>query len=287
MSTGPIPSGRPPSDELIDAYLDGLLSPAEADVIERAIAADPRLSAEMKIHRLIEGSLRSRYEPPRVIELNLPEADGGVTERTGHDPFPMPIQHAQVGGGVVDQRPARWKISRGFLAAAAVLVLTGATLWMSGVLRMTPEGLISAEAVYVRKVSTGFNPDWVCTNDLEFEEVGRKAFGQALQIPKESGVEVVGWAYYEPVLSTDTFLLLVKVDGVEAIVVIDCRAQARSLSASRSSGLEVHSRKFDNVVMYQTSKKGTRNILPAIYNPDGKPVGRSCGGGVPANPGGV
>lgn len=276
-------SGRPPSDELIDAYLDGLLAPAEADVVERAIAADPRLSAELNLHRLIEGSLRSQFEPPPQLSIQLPppiasEAHSGAGTPAPAGPYPLPIERA------APSTPRRFKLSREFLAAAAVLVLTGAGLWLSGVLDTTPQGLISPESVYIRKVATGFNPEWVCTNDAEFEAVAREAFGQALQLPKDAGLEVVGWSYYEPVLSNDTFLLLTRIDGVEAIIIMDCRDRARRLSAPRSSGLSIHKRTFDNVVIYQASKKQTRNILPLFFNPDGKPVRTSCGGVAPRVP---
>lgn len=276
MSTG---SSQPrgsrdttPSPELIEAYLDGLLSPEESRVIERLIAADPALNAHLQLERSIEQSLRAQFAPPVSIALNLPAAHESSLPSTPTDP--IPISRGVDQSDRARSAANRWTLPRSVLSIAAALLLATVGLWAAGVvspygiLGITPPGLISPDSLYERKVASGFRPDWVCTTDAEFEDVARKNFGEALQLPKMPGIEIVGWAYYEPVLSDKTCLLLTKIDGREAIIAIDFRKNARSLSAPSSSGLTVYSRKFGNVAMYQTSKKGTRNILLQIYNPD-------------------
>ncbi|MGE3107972.1 MAG: hypothetical protein AB7G11_09255 [Phycisphaerales bacterium] len=285
----PDPKGPmvPTSEELIEAYFDGLLSPEEEAAFERAAVGDARLGEVLKLGRAIEDSLRSQYTPPASIALNLPPPSAEERRRIA-EAGPIPISRGTA--------PARtWTISRLVLAAAAVLVFSFAGLWAVGVvspyglLGITPPGLISPEEVFQRKVATGFRPDWVCQTDAQFEDVARQAFAQALQLPKDPGVHVVGWSYYEPILSEKTHLLLTQVDGKNAIVVIDCQDKARRLSASTGTGLHVYSRTFDNVVLYQVSEEGTRNILPMIYNPDHGVKG-SCDSAnrsaPPPNPGG-
>ena len=64
--------------ELLMAYADGELGPIDAKRVERAMAADPAIAAEVEQHRVLGARLRGAFEPvasvPPTVETMLREA---------------------------------------------------------------------------------------------------------------------------------------------------------------------------------------------------------------------
>src|SRR5690606_6514775 len=137
---------------------------------------------------------------------------------------------------------------------AAVLALTFAGLYVSGWIDPgaflgASKGLIGPQEVYERKVATGFNPDWVCENDQQFLDRTKELWGESLLVRSTDDVKVVGWSYYEPVLSDANAILLTRVDGKPVIVVMDRKKHDRTLKATKSSGLNVFHKVVGGVAM--------------------------------------
>jgi len=64
--------------ELLMAYADGELGPIDAKRVERAMAADPAIAAEVERHRVLGARLRGAFEPvasvPPTVETMLRDA---------------------------------------------------------------------------------------------------------------------------------------------------------------------------------------------------------------------
>src|SRR5947209_832947 len=78
--TMPIRGNRPPiDDEILSAYLDGQVSPAERDAVEAAIAADPAVRARMNDLRLTVTLLRALPQPaPRRTFILTPQQAAAI-----------------------------------------------------------------------------------------------------------------------------------------------------------------------------------------------------------------
>ncbi len=120
MST-PLP---PSDDELVSAYLDGDVTPAERAQVE----GDPALLAQVERFRLVVAALREPVTPDparkeQAIAAALGVLDGSVV------PFPaggrtLPPPAARPGG----RRPNRWLTLAAAAAVAAVVAVAGVAL---------------------------------------------------------------------------------------------------------------------------------------------------------------
>lgn len=106
-----------PSTELLSAYLDGELSPAEQAALESALAKQAELREELEQLRELSARLRQLSRPVAPLELA-----GAVQERIVRLPAPLP-QHAV---------PARWQQVGAALATLAACLLVAVALWQPG-----------------------------------------------------------------------------------------------------------------------------------------------------------
>lgn len=273
----PLDLSRGVTPELLDAFLDGLLAPDQALAVGRALEAESASRSTIALQQGIDRVLKEQFRGPGEIKLTL----GAATElrtaasvRGEGDPLKFAAARPADGG------PRR--IRRLVTRLAAMLLLTVGVLWSAGIidtglLGMTPRGLVDPGVVYERKVATGFVPDWVCSDDAEFVGVTQKAFGQPLQIAKWPGVEVAGWSYYQAVLSSETLQLLVKSEGEPVLVLIDRKSRARRLTAPEGSGLHIHKRVLGKLVMYEMTRSELPAVLGLLYDPTlGGPPDPGC-----------
>jgi hypothetical protein len=275
----PTPSSPPP--ERLDAYLDRLLPDDERDAFEHELANNPALRAEVDAQRSIDNSLTRLFR--RADPISLPDRSNGTVHATSKPSRTLPqppatraIQSPGARTAEDDDTPrARLPLAqrpippRALLAAAALIALTCAGLYWSGTISprkwvQPAETFLSPDALYERKVSSGFNPDWVCETDEQFIKTVKDAWGEPLLIRSTDAVKVVGWSYYEPVLSSDTLVLLTKVDGLEVIVVMDHKGHDRSISMASCSKLQHFRRVFGDVVMYEITPFYESRVLPLV-----------------------
>lgn len=272
----PTPTGppNPPSGdarELLDAYLDGMLSGDQLARFERALAADSALRAEVDSQRSINNALVKMFDAPAGFKLrNRTPGAGTVTIEA-----PKPAPALKLGGTPADAPPARTvTVPRGirpfWAAAAAIVLVGGAAMYYTGVIDPAAwltggQKFVAAADVYERKVRTGFNPDWVCETDEQFLQNTTDMFGKALLVRSTQDVKVVGWSYYEPVLSEITAILLTTVDDQKVIVVMDKLANDHTLKPPpASSGLKQFRQEFGGVVMYELTPFDKPRVLPLV-----------------------
>lgn len=266
------PHGYP--RERLDAYLDGQLTGDELHAFEKSLAQDPVLQAQVDTQRSIDDSLTRLFG--RAEPVSLPAQPNGAFEahrqsvaRTIEPPRLRVAPHT--GAAKAKTPPAKRNLRLpALLAVAAMLALTAAGLYMTGWIKPsdffgTRETFIGPEVVYQRKVKTGFNPDWVCETDDQFTDTIRSRWGESLLIRNTDSVKVVGWSYYEPVLSSDTLILLTKVDDTEVIVVMDHKKHDRTVSMKGCGGkLQQFREEFGNVVMYEITPLAEPRVLPLV-----------------------
>jgi hypothetical protein len=281
----PPPPAKPPSlppagtggfEGQLDDYLDGLLQGDELAAFERALASNPILKAQVNAQRSINDSLSRLFRHEEPIPLRgAPGATGGAAEAPTIQAPTLRLAGGTVGSGVESSgTPAKVVKRQSFrtsalVGLAAVLALTFAGLYVSGWIDIsdflgTSKGLISPQDVYERKVATGYNPDWFCETDEQFLELTNNLWGESLLVQNTEDVKVVGWSYYEPVLSEANAILLTKVDGKEVIVVMDRKANDRPLKTAKSSGLHVFNRVVGGVTMHEVTPFDTPRVLPLV-----------------------
>ncbi|MBC7771136.1 MAG: hypothetical protein H7210_01445 [Pyrinomonadaceae bacterium] len=285
-STNPpgTPNSRPPLDlsrgvspELLDAFLDGLLSPEEMLTIGRVLENETASKSTMQLQQGIDRVLREQF-CGGAMKLNLPVS---VSESTAAPTPASRTESAPLKFPVAASASKRSPFMRALTAIAAMMVVSVGALWGAGIidagmLGFTPSGLVSPGTVYEKKVASGFQPEWKCTTDEEFREITEKAFAQSLLVASSPGIEVAGWAYYDAVLSADTHQLLVNAHGDPVMVFIDYKDKARTMSAPK--GMYIHKRVLGNVVMYELTGSKKPQVLELFYDPTqgGPPEG--CGG---------
>lgn len=264
--TSGAPGSRDPR-QMLDAYLDGMLEAADAAAFEKALADDPALRAEVEAQRSIDTSLSRLFHREAPISFAGPIPDEPTVSATTQlklvgteaTPAPPELKKAWFAKSI-----SPWS------AVAAVLVFaTIAGLYLGGVIDPDKwirggESLVAANDVYKRKVENGFEPDWVCETDEQFIKNTTDMFNEPLLIRSTDAVKIVGWSYYEPVLSKSTAILLTVVDGKEVIVVMDKKENDRKLRLPKSSGLNEFSQVIGNAVLHEITPFDSARVLPLV-----------------------
>ncbi len=165
----------------------------------------------------------------------------------------------------------RKRVFRRFAAAAAVLGgVVG--IWLVGrTLAPAPGGYTppawqSLATAYHDWLAEGFEPMWVCADDLEFIDSFRTTYRQGLvldELPR--GTAALGLSYCNSI-STRTTALLATVDDVPVVVFID-RIE-RDHPQPTPAGLYLHRRQIDRLILYELSPREEPAVLPWFLNPD-------------------
>jgi hypothetical protein len=117
-------------DELLNDYVDGVLSEADARQVEEALERDPDLlRAEQELRAIVSEAA----DLPRSIEPNRdlwPEIQERLTERAAHAPEPVPQPEIEpaLPGNVETFMPRQRPLQQLMVAAAMILILAGAVL---------------------------------------------------------------------------------------------------------------------------------------------------------------
>jgi hypothetical protein len=268
-NTPPSPEDR---EHLLEMYLDGMLKGDQLVSFQRMLADDPSLRAEVDLQHRINASLKREfaYEPP-AHKITLPSNDAPALrlDRTSeaaslHAGQPATKRHAP-------NRRLQW-----LLAAAAMLAL------VVGVQRVFfPSGQPAFETpdrTHARLVNLGFQPEFVCTTDPEFQATVREQFGEALSLaPLAPGagadpIQLVGWAYGDNytsrILGERTLVLMARVSGEPVIVLIDHLSNDRVLRLDDASRLSLNRARIGQLVVYEVSPLPEPALLPRLINPD-------------------
>jgi len=247
-----------PSDDQLDAYVDGTLGAEETGRFEARRADDDTLRAALETQKRIDESLARVHEPPpAALERVLKEIDRQAVATVTPAGHQVPIY----------RRP--WAI-------AALIILSVGAAWQ--LISTLPRGeapddygpkpLTTADAFYRQAVENGFKPDWVCKDDEEFSSTFRKRFRQPLLLAHDTGpVSTVGLSYLNW-LSTHTTALLSRVDGQPVVVLIDRLRNDRTKSLPPESGLHLFRRVLGELVLYEVTPLPEPHVMGLFYNPD-------------------
>lgn len=270
------PTSPSPTDRL-EAYLDGALTGEDLAAFQRELAANPALRAEIEAQERINDSLGRLFARDAAVRL-----PGDATITVADDPpTALPTaqsapalrlagsQAAQAAPTPVPATARRSLRSNVLVGIAAMLALTFGGLYVTGWLGPadffgSSRPVVQPWQVYERKVSTGFNPDWVCENDEQFIKVTNDLWGESLLARGTDLIQIVGWSYYEPVFSASTGVLLTKVEGTPVIVVMDRKEKDRKLRIPESKGLQLFREEKGNVVLYEVTPYKEPRVLPVI-----------------------
>lgn len=256
---------NPIPGEMLDRYLDGLLTDQEVRAFEAEMSRDPALREAVDRQRTIDASLKLHFTPP-------------LAPVATRQPFRSTVPTMRFPSGAQGQR---WR-----LAIAAVLVLALGATWI--VLRNTvykePTRIAALNTVYNHLVGSGFKPEWVCSDDREFAESVDNRLGQPLLAASGlPGVEILGWAYataddgkpkqgYDGTpISEKTMILLTRVDGREDVVLVDKLKNDRVLELPPESTLHLHRRVLGKLVLYEISPFDKPRVIDGMFKPDRLP----------------
>jgi hypothetical protein len=127
------------SAERLMAFADGMLDPESAQEVERAIAANPALAAEVERHRALKRSLVAAYDP--VLEEPAPAA---LTALFGKAAPVAELEEARLRRARTPGVPTRFVAPAAMAAGLAMgIVFGGALSGRSALLGEGPDGLVA------------------------------------------------------------------------------------------------------------------------------------------------
>ena len=238
---------------LIDRYLDGLLSGPEREAFERRLEAEPGLRAALELQSRINDSLARAFVAP------APEKVMG------------PVRTAQ-------SSASRWSIPRLLrsrwvaLAASLLLVLGVWSAW-----RATRPGKFGGydelpvrytmEMVYRMETQKGFKPQWVCDTEREMATTYWQQLDQPLAVPIPAEKKGWGLSYFNT-FSPKTVVLLAKVNDTPVMVFADRAEKDTRELPSAESNLHAHRKQIGDVVLYEVSPLPQPHLLDEFYVPN-------------------
>lgn len=247
-------NGRQQPDQMIDDYVDGVLSEPQRAAFERRLETDSLLRAELERQSRIDAALDNLFTPPPP------------------DNVLAAVQ--------ADRRPAQPAIYRLFtfnrLAVAAVLLIAilGGWLYMSHVRGpLVPPGpryvWHSLQEVYEYRVADGFQPDWSCP-DREFAYTFYNNHGAFLLLAAELPDDVVALGLgYNVCISrtTQSTLLVIRVKGEPVLLFVDRREADPVHTLPDASKLHLFRRELGELVIYELTPFDQPSVLDLLYIP--------------------
>ena len=240
----------------LEAYLDGTLSPSDLESFERDLEHDADLREQVAWSRRIDASL---------VRSFAPSAEPAARGRRAR-PF-------------IPRRPVAVA-----LAAAAAALAVGLAIRLNVRPPLAPRvlGVSILERLYVGYEIEGFTPEWVCETDEEFAAAVWDGLGQPMLVDaSDPGLEVLGWGYGQDtsgygdnLISASTMVLLVRIDGKGALVVVDrAEREFARLSIRDESDLALYRRVLDELVLYELTPLTNPRVLDRFYTPPWTPPG--------------
>lgn len=248
----------------LEAYLDGMLEGEALTAFERSVAMDSTLKAEVEAQRAINASLGRLFHRAEAVSLPSGAGEDGTATI-------QPPQLKLAGDGALPgkggARPAWLRRLTPLLAVAAVVAAAFAGLYFTGTIsewQAQNKGLINPADYYARKVNAGFVPEWKCENAEQFVKLTKQWWKEGFLIPDTDDVKVVGWSYYDPVLSRDNRFILVTVGEEKVIIVIDLKEEDRRITLPRSSKLHDFRTEVGKLVMHEITPLREARVLPLV-----------------------
>ncbi|MHC4990587.1 MAG: anti-sigma factor family protein [Planctomycetota bacterium] len=256
-----MPEGFDHSDDQLDRYLDGLLTEPERAEFEARLREDESLRTAAEVQRRIDRTLRRCFQPP---------ASGACNETT---PARVTVNgHAAIGEPPTITSTRRpWFARRWALAAALLLGVLGVwqifTVLMPGKVGPLYGDPVTFDGYYQGTVATGFEPDWVCETDEEFQQTFEKHYDQSLLLAElPPGSAAIGLSYCHS-MSPATTCLLARVGGEPVIVFVDRLERDPGSAEWAGPGMNLFRRQLAKVVLYELTPLDRPTLLEHFYAP--------------------
>ncbi len=251
--------------ELLDQYLDGLVSGEQRHRFSQRLGEDAALQSAVDLQAQIDGVLRVRFAPPdadRALAAVYPAADDAK-----HDEAYPPAEAASAGS--VMAKPLSRRQILVILSAAAAVV--GAVLaWQFFNQPARPQRLVerTISGEYAHQVKRGFKAGWVCETNKQFASTYWARLGQGLllrDLPPD--IAALGLSYGH-VLSPRTIMLLATIDGRKVIVYADRLKNAPPQPPAVAPDMYLHRREVNGLLLYELSPLDRPSVIEYFYEPD-------------------
>jgi hypothetical protein len=235
-----------PADDhrLLELYLDGQLTAADARQFAERLRTDPDLQRQWDLQQRIDACLRQRFPVATVTPRPMMAAP---SPRAPH-----------FGGTLLQGRRAAW-------AAAAALVVVAAALFWRERTPNAPHFVAAPLAqVYQRTLQQGFEPYYECDDPERFAEVFRHRQGRALELlPMPPGSRMLGLSYPGG-LSRLTTAMLCLIDEQPVMVFVDRSDADQPQAAHEAAGLRIFREERDGLVLYEATPLDAPRALPYL-----------------------
>jgi hypothetical protein len=257
-------------NDMIERYLDNLMTPQERAEFERRLAQDAGLATQIARQRDVDASLR------RLLAVPSASAAAQMVARIAGEDVPSASTAASspVAGriGLSSTAPfTKW------LAAAAIIAIVLGSAWFvwDRVKPLERELVVHAAQspaeYYHMKVGSGFKPSWKCENDAEFAASFNTQFGQPLLLRALPAGVAAGGIDYCNTLTPKSVGLLGSVNDQKVIVIVDKLTNDKPLDVPPGSGLHLFRREVGNLVAYEVTPLDHSSVVEHLYVPERVP----------------
>jgi hypothetical protein len=270
-------------DDVLEAYLDGLLDDAQREAFHQRLRDDPQLQRQVDLQARIDGALGRLFhvEAPSHEQLSAALAAAVGSAGTSLPTVALRTPAESVASTLPPTATRRSFGARLYwaaagLAAAAAIAWVLATLTGGPPANNQPQFVVRPLAqIYQAAVAAGFEPSYDCRDPELFARTFQKRQGQPLRLlAMPPGTRMLGLAYTGG-LSRQTTAMLGLVDGQPVMTFID-RADADQKIAADvgDSALHVFRQERDGLVFYEVTPLDEPRMLE-LFAPatlEGRPL---------------
>jgi hypothetical protein len=267
-------------DDLLEAYLDGLLDDAQREAFAQRLRDDPELQRQVELQARIDGALERLFHVEEPSHEQLSKALAAAASMSA------PVVPPATSPPLVDRAPSAPAARRSLsgrlywgaagLAAAAAIAWVIATLIGGGPANDQPQfAARPLVQIYQDAVEAGFEPSYDCRDPELFARTFQQRQGQPLRLlAMPAGTRMLGLAYAGG-LSRKTTAMLGLVDGQRVMTFID-RADADQKIAAETGDAALHVFRLERngLVFYEVTPLDEPRTLElfAPATPDGRPL---------------
>jgi len=232
------------TDQELDAYLDGLLEPAERAAFEQRLRAHPELEQQVDQFAELDARVKSLFPAVQVSENQVAELIG--EDSSYQQPFAI---------SNVQRSSPSMAIRVAMVGLAAVLAWVLVVWQLSAPPAQTPHFEPQPVAsVYQEVLDNGFEPYYECRDDKRFADTFLRRQGQALSLATlPEGSRMLGLSYAGG-MSRETTAMLCRVEGEPVVVFVDQLEKDLPLAIKHDPSIaKVHRVVRDGLVFYEVT----------------------------------